>query len=202
VFECGEGSGDSFRLCSNRRSDRVRRRVGRPAFVSAWTCPKQTVIGARTIPCAGLPVVTSGAAPDHFVAPLIARHDEGSEVAAAETKGAEPHHNFAIFAAIRRASSLVSNLAADRHRWSAGTAKRPAPRLFYCYPVLMPGLCPTCIHCKEMHNDRRNTFLLCLLSKSDPRYPKYPRLPVLSCEGYRKQPCPNGTTATEPSSKS
>jgi hypothetical protein len=29
---------------------------------------------------------------DHFVAPLIARHDEGSEVAAAEAKRGERHH--------------------------------------------------------------------------------------------------------------
>ena len=44
-------------------------------------------------PFAGLPVVASDTALDHFVAPLIARHDEGSEVAAAEAKGAESHHN-------------------------------------------------------------------------------------------------------------
>lgn len=49
----------------------------------------------------------------------------------------------------------------------------------------MTGLCSTCIHAKEMRNDRASVFLLCLLSKADPRYPKYPRLPVLHCEGYR-----------------
>ena len=35
-------------------------------------------------PFAGVPVVAGDAALDHFVAPLIARHDEGSEVAAAK----------------------------------------------------------------------------------------------------------------------
>jgi hypothetical protein len=40
-----EGRRDSFRLCRNRHSDRVRRRVGRPALFSAWAPPKQTVIG-------------------------------------------------------------------------------------------------------------------------------------------------------------
>ncbi|HEU5022678.1 MAG TPA: hypothetical protein VFT60_12335 [Bryobacteraceae bacterium] len=35
-----------------------------------------------------------------------------------------------------------------------------------------------------MRNDRGSVFLMCLLSKTDPRFPKYPRLPVLSCAGY------------------
>lgn len=48
----------------------------------------------------------------------------------------------------------------------------------------MTGLCDTCVHLKPMRNDRDSVFLFCLLSKSDPRYPKYPRLPVLRCGGY------------------
>jgi len=49
---------------------------------------------------------------------------------------------------------------------------------------------------REMRNDRGSVFLMCLLSKTDPRFPKYPRLPVLSCEGYTKRadatpPAPN-----------
>jgi hypothetical protein len=48
----------------------------------------------------------------------------------------------------------------------------------------MTGLCSTCIHAKEMRNDRGSVFLLCLLSRSDTRYAKYPRLPRLRCEGY------------------
>ena len=52
----------------------------------------------------------------------------------------------------------------------------------------MTGLCTTCIHAKQMTNDRGSVFLLCLLSKSDPRFPKYPRLPVLRCEGYNAKP--------------
>jgi len=64
----------------------------------------------------------------------------------------------------------------------------------------MIGLCPTCVHSKEMRNDRSSVFLFCLLSKSDPRYPKYPRLPVLRCEGYQENPCPKKTIASAPSS--
>jgi hypothetical protein len=44
-------------------------------------------------PFAGLPVVAGNTALDHLVPPLIARHDEGSEVAAAEAKRGERHHN-------------------------------------------------------------------------------------------------------------
>jgi dienelactone hydrolase len=44
-------------------------------------------------PFAGLPVVAGDTAFDHFVAPPIARHDEGGEVAAAEAKGAEGQNN-------------------------------------------------------------------------------------------------------------
>jgi hypothetical protein len=40
---------------------------------------------------------------------------------------------------------------------------------------------------REMRNDRGSVFLMCLLSKTDPRFPKYPPLPVLSCEGYSKR---------------
>jgi hypothetical protein len=44
-------------------------------------------------PFAGRPIVAGDAALDHFVAPLIARHDERGEIAAAEAKRAERHHN-------------------------------------------------------------------------------------------------------------
>ncbi len=40
---------------------------------------------------------------------------------------------------------------------------------------------------REIRNDRGSVFLMCLLSKTDPRFPKYPRLPVLRCEGYSKR---------------
>ena len=48
----------------------------------------------------------------------------------------------------------------------------------------MIGLCASCVHAKEMRNDRGSLFLMCLLSRVDDRYAKYPRLPVLRCEGY------------------
>ena len=46
------------------------------------------------------------------------------------------------------------------------------------------GLCSTCVHQKLIGNTRGSTFSLCERSKTDPAYPKYPRLPVLRCAGY------------------
>jgi len=40
---------------------------------------------------------------------------------------------------------------------------------------------------REMRNDRGSVFLMCLLSKTDPRFPKYPRLPVVTCDCYSKR---------------
>jgi hypothetical protein len=46
------------------------------------------------------------------------------------------------------------------------------------------GLCGSCAHQKLVGNTRGSSFSLCELSKADPRFPKYPRLPVLDCAGY------------------
>lgn len=46
------------------------------------------------------------------------------------------------------------------------------------------GLCARCAHARRIHSARGSEFLLCELSKIDPAFPKYPRLPVMSCAGY------------------
>jgi hypothetical protein len=46
------------------------------------------------------------------------------------------------------------------------------------------GLCSDCRHARTILSDRGATFVLCQLSAGDPKFPKYPRLPVLSCDGY------------------
>jgi hypothetical protein len=46
------------------------------------------------------------------------------------------------------------------------------------------GLCDSCRHQQLVPNRRGSVFSLCRLSKVDPRFPKYPRLPVLECSGY------------------
>lgn len=49
------------------------------------------------------------------------------------------------------------------------------------------GLCATCKNVRRMTSDRGSRFYLCELSKTDSRFPKYPRLPVLSCAGYESK---------------
>jgi hypothetical protein len=49
------------------------------------------------------------------------------------------------------------------------------------------GLCADCLHARRIESPRGSVFYLCELSLSDPRFPKYPRLPVVSCSGYEKR---------------
>ena len=48
------------------------------------------------------------------------------------------------------------------------------------------GLCATCQHVRRITSDRGSVFYLCTLSKTDPRFPKYPRLPILTCPGFEE----------------
>jgi len=48
----------------------------------------------------------------------------------------------------------------------------------------MAGLCETCLHCRRITSDRGSIFYQCSRYAAEPQYPKYPRLPVLSCPGY------------------
>jgi hypothetical protein len=48
-----------------------------------------------------------------------------------------------------------------------------------------PGLCATCVHHREIRSRRGSVFHLCERSREDPRFRKYPPLPVLVCPGYR-----------------
>ena len=48
-----------------------------------------------------------------------------------------------------------------------------------------PGLCGACRHASRITSAKQSTFVLCGLSRTDPSFPKYPRLPVLRCDGYR-----------------
>jgi hypothetical protein len=48
----------------------------------------------------------------------------------------------------------------------------------------MAGLCSQCQHARLIESSKGSVFLLCELSKTDPQFSKYPRLPVLTCPGY------------------
>ena len=53
-----------------------------------------------------------------------------------------------------------------------------------------PGLCGTCAHVRRIESARGSVFLLCGLSYSDPRFRRYPALPVVACAGYRAGSAP------------
>jgi phosphinothricin acetyltransferase len=50
------------------------------------------------------------------------------------------------------------------------------------------GLCSTCVHQKIIRSGRGSTFSMCLRHKTEPSYPKYPRLPVVACPGHEPKP--------------
>ncbi|MET0559087.1 MAG: hypothetical protein ABW065_10510 [Solirubrobacterales bacterium] len=49
------------------------------------------------------------------------------------------------------------------------------------------GLCDECRHQRLVPNTRGSVFSLCERSRSDPAYPRYPRIPVLSCLGFQRR---------------
>jgi hypothetical protein len=53
--------------------------------------------------------------------------------------------------------------------------------------VTDPGLCASCTFARRIVSDRGSVFWLCRLSATDPRFPKYPRLPVVECAGYVRE---------------
>jgi hypothetical protein len=52
------------------------------------------------------------------------------------------------------------------------------------------GLCMDCENRRLVESSRGSVFVLCELSRNDPRFLKYPNLPMLACEGYRPQTSP------------
>lgn len=46
------------------------------------------------------------------------------------------------------------------------------------------GLCATCTHARIVTSGKGSRFYLCELSATDPRFRKYPPLPVIRCEGF------------------
>lgn len=48
------------------------------------------------------------------------------------------------------------------------------------------GLCATCVHVRVVTSSTGSTFYRCSLADVDPRFRRYPALPVLSCAGYEK----------------
>ena len=58
------------------------------------------------------------------------------------------------------------------------------------------GLCATCKWVRIAKNRRGSVFYRCLRADTDPRFVKYPPLPVLRCPGYERRP-PGGDALGE-----
>lgn len=46
------------------------------------------------------------------------------------------------------------------------------------------GLCFVCRQARRIRSNRGSVFYFCERSQTDPRFEKYPRLPVISCRGF------------------
>ncbi len=53
-------------------------------------------------------------------------------------------------------------------------------------PSVFPGLCGDCAYARVIDSGR-STFYLCERALTDPRFGKYPALPVLACPGYQRK---------------
>jgi hypothetical protein len=54
------------------------------------------------------------------------------------------------------------------------------------------GLCDRCTHQRLVRTGRGSEFSLCERHKADPRFAKYPRLPVVACPGFEERSAPRG----------
>jgi hypothetical protein len=48
------------------------------------------------------------------------------------------------------------------------------------------GLCGSCLYLRLVLTSRGSTFYLCRRSEKDPRFARYPRLPVIKCPGFEQ----------------
>jgi hypothetical protein len=79
-------------------------------------------------------------------------------------------------------------MADDRERTASAEERRRLTDL----PV-PAGLCASCEHLRVLAS-RRSVFVRCGLAETDPRFPRYPSLPVIACAGYH----PVATSEEEP----
>jgi hypothetical protein len=49
------------------------------------------------------------------------------------------------------------------------------------------GLCARCIHAHKIVSAKESVFILCLYSKIDSIYTKYPQIPVTQCNAYKEK---------------
>lgn len=49
---------------------------------------------------------------------------------------------------------------------------------------MIPSLCESCRHRKDVISGKGSRFLLCEKSRKDHRFAKYPSQPVVKCDGF------------------
>jgi hypothetical protein len=67
----------------------------------------------------------------------------------------------------------------------ADTSDEAEPDLVAVLPG-HPGLCASCRHA-IVTRSRRSAYLRCGWAEVDPRFSRYPRLPVIDCDGYDRR---------------
>ena len=55
-------------------------------------------------------------------------------------------------------------------------------------PSEQAGLCASCRFVEVITSSRGSAFYLCTLSETNPRFSRYPMLPVRECSGYQREP--------------
>jgi hypothetical protein len=63
---------------------------------------------------------------------------------------------------------------------------RRSATLMTATPPDRAGLCGSCRFAQVITSSRGSTFYLCTLAASDPRFRRYPILPVRECAGYER----------------
>lgn len=79
-------------------------------------------------------------------------------------------------------SDLFSHRAGDRQRQVGYVGIRPEAVRRPIDPLV--GLCSICRHHRVTGNRRGSTFHLCERSRGDPRFRRYPPLPIIRCPGF------------------
>jgi len=57
------------------------------------------------------------------------------------------------------------------------------------------GLCAQCAWCHRINTAHGSTFFLCRRAETDPAFTRYPRLPVVRCDGFVPAGVPKGAPA-------
>lgn len=66
---------------------------------------------------------------------------------------------------------------------------------------MIAGLCAQCRHARLNQTRRGPVYLRCQLASVDDAFPRYPRLPVLSCAGYQPSDDPAPQSQHAPTSR-